>query len=495
MSPSSAIFFASLALLTRHMEAGGCDGQTSPTISYDDGALHVEGGCATIRDLIEYRTNDGKQIGPIFHFDEDKKWYTDTYTGTYYLESDVFITNGATLSIDGSESEENECETLLLASNSSTFNRITAHGGNLDIRYTKIFSWDLKNEDYDTEPSDGRSYLSAVTEKITGRTKDTCPDDSSSSNGQAKRDMGNANMDIHRSEIGYLGYDGSEAYGISYKARGLCKDHSNLDIFDDDNGLNVGVTGDIYGSDLHHNWFGHYSWGHDGGKWQYNTVHDNHGYGFDPHDDSDKLKIIGNEVYNNGWHGIIASKRCTDITIKENTVYNNGRHGIMLHRSCDRANVRENYAYNNGEAGIALFETSDSKVYKNTLENNKYGVRWSNGANDNRVWRNDIVVEADQFAFYMFKGTDPQEAEGNEDGRVRDNSVYKNEIWSDQDLVWRATEAEDNVFWRNVFHGGESAYFGGESKNNKVNNNMFPDGWEFETDGESCFREGTDPEC
>lgn len=43
----------------------------------------------------------------------------------------------------------------------------------------------------------------------------------------------------------------------------------------------------------------------------------------------------------------------------------------MLHRSCDRANVRDNYAYNNGEAGIALFETSDSKVYNNTLENNK----------------------------------------------------------------------------------------------------------------------------
>ncbi|CBJ32091.1 Mannuronan C-5-epimerase [Ectocarpus siliculosus] len=387
MSPSSTIFIASLALLTKHAEAAGCDGQTSPKISYDDGALHVQGGCATIHDLIEYRTNDGKQIGPIFHFDEEKKWYTDTYTGTYYLESDVFITNGATLSIDGSESEKNECESLLLASNSSTFNRITAHGGNLDIRYTKIFSWDLENEDYDTEPSDGRSYLSAVTEKITGRTKDTCPDDSSSSNGQAKKDMGNANMDIHRSEIGYLGYDGSEAYGISYKARGLCKDHSNLDIFDDDNGLNVGVTGDIYRSDLHHNWFGHYSWGHDGGKWQYNTVHDNYGYGFDPHDDSDKLRIIGNEVYNNGWHGI-------------------------------------------------------------------NGVRWSNGANGNRVWMNDIVVEADQgadFALYMFKGTDPQEAEGNEDGRIRDNSVYKNEIWSDQDLVWKATEAEDNVFWVRSF--------------------------------------------
>ena len=51
-------------------------------------------------------------------------------------------------------------------------------------------------------------------------------------------------------------------------------------------------------------WFGHYSWGHNGGKWTRNEVHDNHGYGFDPHDDSDNVEITGNTVYNNGWHGI-----------------------------------------------------------------------------------------------------------------------------------------------------------------------------------------------
>lgn len=50
-----------------------------------------------------------------------------------------------------------------------------------------------------------------------------------------------------------LGYAASESYGISYKARGLCKDQTNLDIYDDDNGLNVGVTGNIVNSILHHN--------------------------------------------------------------------------------------------------------------------------------------------------------------------------------------------------------------------------------------------------
>lgn len=31
-----------------------------------------------------------------------------------------------------------------------------------------------------------------------------------------------------------LGYSASESYGVSYKARGLCKTLENLDIFDDD---------------------------------------------------------------------------------------------------------------------------------------------------------------------------------------------------------------------------------------------------------------------
>ena len=45
-------------------------------------------------------------------------------------------------------------------------------------------------------------------------------------------------------------------------------------------------------------------------------MHDNSGYGFDPHDDSDFLTIHDNEVYNNGYHGIIASKRCNGVSIQ-----------------------------------------------------------------------------------------------------------------------------------------------------------------------------------
>ena len=66
----------------------------------------------------------------------------------------------------------------------------------------------------------------------------------------------------------------------------------------------MAVYGDITDSEIHNQFFGHYSFGHKGGNWSGNHVHDNVGYGFDPHDDSDNAVIANNHVHNNGWHGI-----------------------------------------------------------------------------------------------------------------------------------------------------------------------------------------------
>lgn len=69
-------------------------------------------------------------------------------------------------------------------------------------------------------------------------------------------------------------------------------------------------------------------------------MHNNIEYGFDPHDDSDFLNIHDNEVYDNGNHGIIASKRCNGVSIQNNTVYGGGQAGLFLHRSTDDAIVK-----------------------------------------------------------------------------------------------------------------------------------------------------------
>lgn len=64
-----------------------------------------------------------------------------------------------------------------------------------------------------------------------------------------------------------LGWYDSESYGIAYKVRGFCKDLSNPEMFDD-----VSVRGDILRSHIHHLYFGHYSYGHQGGNFSFNEV-------------------------------------------------------------------------------------------------------------------------------------------------------------------------------------------------------------------------------
>ena len=97
----------------------------------------------------------------------------------------------------------------------------------------------------------------------------------------------------------------------TYQVRGYCKDGSNPDVFE-----KVNVYGNIYDSNIHNNHFGVYTYGHQQGDWRRNQMHDNTAYGFDPHDDSDYLTIHDNVVYNNGNHGIIASKRCNGVSIQ-----------------------------------------------------------------------------------------------------------------------------------------------------------------------------------
>lgn len=75
--------------------------------------------------------------------------------------------------------------------------------------HVQVFSWDEAAETYDENYEDGRSYISVVSEVIV--------DDDETCEGRAKNNMGEARMDIVSSEIAYLGYYDSEAYGLTWK--------------------------------------------------------------------------------------------------------------------------------------------------------------------------------------------------------------------------------------------------------------------------------------
>ncbi|CAM9340651.1 unnamed protein product, partial [Sphacelaria rigidula] len=274
---------------------------------------------------------------------------------------------------------------LKLSSTTKKYYRIMGHGGNIDIYDTLIRSWDeSKKSEHNLKDCTScdvgkspRSYISCVSEVLTS---DTC-------DGVAQNDMGECRMDIVKSEIGYLGYDGTESYGITWKVRGLCEDLSNLDLFD-----SVRVYGDLQESDVHHLWYGQYSYGHLGGVWTDNELHDNWQYGFDPHDDSDYLTIARNTCYNNGNHGIIASKRCDHLLVIDNVSDNNGGSGIMLHKSCDDSIVSGNGATGNFDAGLSLVETSRTTVNTNHFEDNRWGFRVTLGSTDNTVSEHGLVI-------------------------------------------------------------------------------------------------------
>ncbi|CAM9492604.1 unnamed protein product, partial [Choristocarpus tenellus] len=231
---------------------GACSpSDASPTVRYASSSerLYLEGGgCTNLTSIYEVRSDKSGAKGPLYYFDLETNSITDTWTGTWYLESSLYIEDDSLLEIKG-PSIGGDVDRLLLRSDADGYINVRAYGGNLHIENTVVTSWDINAGDVDEDYEDGRSYISAISEKIL--------DPDLSCDGMAKNEKGEARMDILNSEIAYLGWYNSESYGLSYKVRGLCKDLSNEDIFD-----SVKVTGDILNSHIHHLYFGHYSYGH-----------------------------------------------------------------------------------------------------------------------------------------------------------------------------------------------------------------------------------------
>ncbi|CAM9199692.1 unnamed protein product, partial [Hapterophycus canaliculatus] len=450
--------------------------------------LYLENAaCVTLTDIYESRLDKMGNKGPLYPFDEITMEKSVNVTGSWYLEAELFVTEESRLIVRGLE-KGGDCDHLLLASSPGLDGiiQVRAHGGSILIEGTHVESWDLAAGTVDEDYEDGRSFISAISEVIVDPTT-TC-------DGMAKNDMGEARLDIIDSEINHLGYYESESYGLAYKVRGFCKDLSNPELFDA-----VAVTGDILGSHIHHLYFGHYSYGHQGGNWSYNEVHDNVGYGFDPHDDSDYVTINNNHVYNNGWHGIIASKRCDHVSIQNNYVHDNGHitedgqrtgNGIMLHRSCDFSIVKNNTVHDSMDSGVALYESSNCEVSHNNLHRNKNGIRMSMGSSDNVAFENQIVIngEDEKYAIYLYRGSDEPMVEGS-DGRPRRNRIYENSLMSD-DAVVMMREADDNTIESNIMFGRVSRFK--DSFNTLWIGNSVPEVHEFKVEEGSCFDPDSD---
>jgi parallel beta-helix repeat protein len=364
----------------------------------------------------------------------------DAARGVWFLRANLQIADGATLVLHGSAAGGDVSELRLLSNNSSASNSfvsLTADWGRIDIKSTKILSWDTVANAPDEEfATFGRAFI---------RVRSRLAADGVTPN--------ESRMDIVDSDISYLGYDASESYGLAWKVTGTHPDPSKS-IFD-----YVNVYGDITGSHLHHSFWGVYSFGLKNGRWLNNEVDHNAGYGFDPHDDTDHLLIEGNNVHHNGGlargvHGIIASKRCDHVVIRNNRSWANAGNGIMLHRHSDDAVVENNQTYLNGDSGVALFDVDRTAVRNNLmLSNVNAGIRLSVGCADNVIANNEIAYSGENGLLFG-AGTDPAEPDpldSTVSSRNRRNTVSSNYVHDCVAEGVKMTDSDTNLFVGNRF--------------------------------------------
>lgn len=234
----------------------------------------------------------------------------------------------------------------------------------------RVRAWDSTRDAYDDVYQDGRSYLLAY---------------------QGGR------MDIINADVGYLGWKSGEASGLAWRERS------------DDLRPETGSTGDIRESVIHRNYYGQYSYKAYKIIGKHNTMHENIGYGFDPHDYSQAFEFAYNNVFGNGNHGIIFSRGCVNNAIHHNVVHDN-LHGIMLDRGSDQNEIYDNVVYGNSD-GIAIFQSSDNRVWNNQLyENGRDGVRiearyipgdvYDGVAIDNIV-EDNTIRDSGRYGFYV----------------------------------------------------------------------------------------------
>jgi len=388
---------------------------------------------------------------------------------TWYLGAHLFVENGAKLKLYGPAIGGDVAELRLKSENTSNANafvEVRADWGWLDIRNTKITSWINSRNGPDTETDTFRRAYVRARSKLD-------PD------GVTARE---SRMDVINSEICYLGSHNTEAYGLVWKVVDTTAVYlpsgSAEDLFDV-----VNVYGDILNSRIHHNYFGVYSYGHHGGRWATNEVYNNIHYGFDPHDDSDYLVIEGNNVHHNGWHGIIASKRCDHGILRNNKSWNNGLdliephgNGIMLHRSCNDWVVENNQSYGNTDTGIAIFACDRTLIRNNVcLSNANAGIRLSVGSENNRVEGNELGFRQ-RYGFYVYEGNDPPEPDdaGVNWGRCQRNVFTNNFVHDYTAEALKVSNCDSNTFAGNVFLGAGTVLRFESGTNNVVSSNIVP---------------------
>lgn len=349
----------------------------------------------------------------------------DPVNNIWFMGVSIILNDGASLVMNHPSLGGDVAELRLKSNNEFAQNnivQITASQGVIYMNGITVRSWDELSNDVDTEHEIYRRAFIQARSFLDGS--------------GVPRQSG---MNIQNSDIGYLGFFGPEAYGLSWKVNG-----TSPDIFDQ-----VEVFGDVINSRIHDNFYGLYMFGALGMQIQDNEIFNNALYGIDPHDNSDNLYIVGNNVHNNGRHGIICSRFCDHLVIRTNSAHANGGNGIMLHRLVEASVVEGNDVYDNVDSGIALFDSHTNTIRLNRSHGNSRGIRLSVGSSRNLIERNEFLDNT-IFGIYFYAGSDLPTISG---GTVRPNNnrFLSNRIEGSGQHGLDMGDSDDNTFERNTF--------------------------------------------
>ena len=356
-------------------------------------------------------------------------------SSVWTLKANIIISQTARLNVMSDTVSVLRLDSDPLSTRARKLTSIIARGGYLNIQgdvapapRIQIFSWDPASPDLqgrDTNYADGRSYLLA---DVGGR------------------------MDIINAEISYLGHLAGEESGLSWRKMAMPGNPTDI------NYIQTGATGSILNSDIHHNYFGQYSYEAFGLIIKNNEFHNNDFYGIDPHDYSTHFEVAYNKVYNNGKHGIIFSRHCTLNSIHDNEVYGNAEHGIMLDRGTNNNQIINNNVYNNQD-GVAIFQSSNNLIKGNNLHDNNRGVRINatydtndvfDGVSTNNIVEQNIIQNNTQYGIYLYERGDKNNIISNQISGTGNSALY---IKTGSNVIEGNTISENLGYGINIIGG------------------------------------------
>jgi parallel beta-helix repeat protein len=287
--------------------------------------------------------------------------------GVWFLNANLVIAKGASFSIDSTDTKWLKISSKVTRSNSDSGSSgssirpaywIDVHG-TLKIDSVKITSWDPTTNYYAI--TNGSRTGSGVF--IFGAPRPSIVVENNAT----------GTTDITNSEIAYLGYEEGKHKGGS--------------------GLSYYYGGDgsiIRNNDIHHVYFGLYTFGVGHMIIENNIIRNSGHYGLDPHTGTHDMIIRNNIVYNNNGSGIICSLNCYNILIENNKVHDNAENGIDFSRNMYNSIARNNLVYNEIQ-GIFVSQSHNNQVYNNTISNSGDGIYVNSGSTNNKIYDNTIM--------------------------------------------------------------------------------------------------------